>query len=403
MPIRLLQNAALPRSATTDLTSTVGEPSVAVAGNEIVYTGNWYAAGSHDGGSNWYSVDPFHALPPVDGGFCCDQTTIYDPSQDLFIWLLQYITKNGANTLRVAARRPSQAQWHYWDFRPKFIVSNWDNRWFDYNAAALTNQFLYITSNVYDTQDRWKAAVILKIQLSRLASGDPIGFSFWYTDQVGSLRPTLGAKDRMYFGGHLGAKRLRLIVWEDSRGAVEIHDLEHHVYNGDGLYAAPGPDGRNWLGRCDDRIHAGWVAKGFIGFAWTANVVPHRPYPYVRHFFIKEKGLTADHSFDLWSDEYAYAYPDMCPNDDGNVGMVLFSGGGRIYPAPALFVYDGKYWSGMDFRNGTSGPADGKWGDYLTCRRIAPDGKTWAATGYALQGGAARANIVPRYFRFGYS
>src|SRR3974390_3527224 len=38
--------------------STVGEPSVAVHGRDILYTGNWYAALSHNDGLTFQYIDP---------------------------------------------------------------------------------------------------------------------------------------------------------------------------------------------------------------------------------------------------------------------------------------------------------------------------------------------------------
>ena len=36
-------------------------------------------------------VDPFTALPSAAGGFCCDQVVLYEPSRDIWIWILQYL------------------------------------------------------------------------------------------------------------------------------------------------------------------------------------------------------------------------------------------------------------------------------------------------------------------------
>ena len=44
-------------------------------------------------------------------------------------------------------------------------------------------------------------------------------------------------------------------------------------------------------------------------------------------------------------------------------------------------------------------PAQPKWGDYLTCRADA-SGTGWIATGYTLDGGDTRNDIVPRVARF---
>ena len=89
--ITILRNTGIPASGTSGRTSTVGEPSLSNAGDSIFFTGNWYAAQSSDDGSTWTHVDPFSTLPSVDGGFCCDQTTIYIPKVDVTVWILQYV------------------------------------------------------------------------------------------------------------------------------------------------------------------------------------------------------------------------------------------------------------------------------------------------------------------------
>ncbi len=37
---------------------------------------------------------------------------------------------------------------------------------------------------------------------------------------------------------------------------------------------------------------------------------------------------------------------------------------------------------------------------YLTCRRHSPDDTSWIASGYTLQGGPNRSNIVPQFVHF---
>ena len=43
------------------------------------------AASSNDSGNTWINFDPYADLPD----FCCDQDTIYDPVNDIFIWYRQ--------------------------------------------------------------------------------------------------------------------------------------------------------------------------------------------------------------------------------------------------------------------------------------------------------------------------
>ena len=81
--INLIDNVALDDTATADATSTVGEPSLGVAGDSIFVTGNWYASRSTDNGGQWDHVDPFTTLPSAAGGFCCDQVTLHDARRKL--------------------------------------------------------------------------------------------------------------------------------------------------------------------------------------------------------------------------------------------------------------------------------------------------------------------------------
>jgi hypothetical protein len=156
----LFWNIGLSDAATGGQTSTVGEPSLANNGRQILLTGNWYASRSLDNGASWDVLSPFSLFPPADGGFCCDQTAIYDPTRDLTFWLLQYCQQDGTNTLRLAMKQGAtlgNSDWIWWDFRPEEVNAGWRGEWFDYNHAALSNNFLYVSSNVYGFEDASRA------------------------------------------------------------------------------------------------------------------------------------------------------------------------------------------------------------------------------------------------------
>jgi hypothetical protein len=92
----LVTNTELTGPGQQNLASTVGEPSVAVNKDVIMYTGNWYAARSLDAGKTFKYIDPFTTFPdPPNLSFCCDQVLNYLPSIDTFVWLLQYSSKTG--------------------------------------------------------------------------------------------------------------------------------------------------------------------------------------------------------------------------------------------------------------------------------------------------------------------
>ena len=82
-------NTALTGPAQQHVGSNVGEPSTAISGKIVFYTGNWYAAFSVDGGVTFTYVDPYSLgsegdAPGVE--FCCDQVVQYIPQLDSFVW-----------------------------------------------------------------------------------------------------------------------------------------------------------------------------------------------------------------------------------------------------------------------------------------------------------------------------
>lgn len=60
----LFRNVGLDDTATGLQTLSVGEPSVANNGDQILMTGNWYGSRSLDDAATWPFVSPFETLPP---------------------------------------------------------------------------------------------------------------------------------------------------------------------------------------------------------------------------------------------------------------------------------------------------------------------------------------------------
>jgi hypothetical protein len=81
------------------------------------------------------------------------------------------------------------------------------------------------------------------------------------------------------------------------------------------------------------------------------------------------------------------------------VGVTLFRGGNDKHPSHVVGGYDeaSSNWVMKVAVEGTNGPSDGTWGDYLCCRSA---GTTWLAAGYTLQGGTTIANVQPDVVEF---
>jgi hypothetical protein len=401
--VRLIRNIGLGDAATSTQTSTVDEPTAAASGNNVFVTGNWFASQSTDGTANWSLVDPFTKFPSAAGGFCCDQIILYEPSRDIWIWILQYIRSGGTNIFRVAVCRGANfGAWYWWDFSPTALNASWTDMWFDYPDAAVSSNHLYITFNAFDNapRPRWLRAFVFKLPLNTLRDATSLGYQWWSTTTHGSLRLTQGALGSMFFASHNGGRQLRVFGWPDASNSIGTIDVTVGDWSA-GPYSAPGPGGVEWLGRIDSRITGAWVSGTRTGFLWTAAARGVRPLPYAKGAVVDTVTRTLVEEPEIWNQSSAFAYPAACPNAAGVLGVSLFFGGGTRHPTHVVGFRDGNEWRLVITRASTNGPTGGTWGDYLSCRRHAPESSEWVASGFTLQGGTDRRNVEPQYVHFG--
>jgi len=399
--VRLIRNIGLGDPATGALTSTINEPSTAASGRNAFITGNWFASQSTDAGASWSFVNPFTRFPSAAGGFCCDQVVLYEPSRDIWIWILQYVESGGSNIFRVAVCRGATfGSWYYWDFSPTALNASWTDMWFDYPDAALSSNHLYITFNAFNTGRAFLRSFAFKLPLNALRDATSLSYQWWSTTTHGSLRLTQGATSSMFFASHNGGRQLRVFGWPDSSGSIGAFDVTVSPWMA-GPYSAPGPGGAEWLSRIDSRITGAWVTGTRAGFLWTAAAQTGRPLPYVKGAVVDTTTRTLVEQPDIWNQSSAFAYPAASPNAAGVIAVSLFFGGGPRHPSHVVGFRDGTVWRLVITRAGTNGPPNGAWGDYLSCRRYAPASSEWVASGYTLQGGTDRRNVDPQYVHFG--
>jgi hypothetical protein len=409
MSIVLYKNIGLTDNDVNGQTSTVGETNIANNGRQFFFTGNWYASRSLDNGVTWSYTSPVSTLPSAGGGFCCDQSLIYEPTRDILVWVLQYARSNNTNTLRIAVKQGKTLdddEWHWWDFRPEAVNAGWAGQWFDYNHVATSNNYLYVGSNVFTvTGDSFTRCLLLRFPLDALQAGSQLTYSYFSAENNFSLRCVQGARDTMYFAAHNTTSQLRLFSWPENSATVSSTNVNVTLWqdNQQRRYAAPGPDGNDWLSRCDGRITGAWVANGVIGFAWSANrEAGERPFPFVRVVRLAEASKVVIDEPDIWNRTYGFAYPAVCPNKRGDVGLTLCRGGGSIHPGHVVGAWNQAQmkWELTATRNGTHGPDDGKWGDYLGISQYSGNGMSWLANGFVLRNGSGRTSIEPRLVQF---
>lgn len=419
--VRIRADLPLDDAATGIQTGTVGEPSVGVSSTGFLVTGNWYATHSADRGASWQFLDPFTELPADRGRFGCDQVAMRVGR--LWVWLLQYEppTPGTCNIQRLAVSSSGRPRtWRWWDLAPSDLVRTWDTVWLDFPDLGLSRKHLYLTSNVYDANDRWVRAVVVRWPRSGLGKDAPLPREHWTTTTAGSLRPVGGAGaggagDTMWFGSSdLSSSAVRVFAWPDSSPSVTQWSVRVSPWDDRDYDPVGGGAGGDWLSRADDRITGAFRVGRHLGFAWSSGRRADRPHPFVRCVVIDESTLRVVAEPDLWSTAGPWAYPALAPSVSGRVGMAAYFGAGS---RPALAVgsltgYPARAgggggaggappsWDMATVATSTHVPTDGKWGDYLTVRPHPTLRSSWVAAGATLQGGTNRRNIEPRVVVF---
>jgi hypothetical protein len=397
-------------------TSTIGEPSVAINRDIAFCTGNWYAALSEDSGMTWTYVNPSTRFPASDGGFCCDQRTIYVPSHDLTVWLLQYDQGgvNLNNRYRIAAARGRNAlkanSWIYADFTPGMFGHGQLGKWLDFPDLAYGQDHLYVSTNVFGSGPGAIDAIVWRVDLNDMQNNS--SWSYVYQRNTLSLgggysyRFTQGAVSSMWFATHASNSDLRIYSWPESSNTITFYDRGIAAF-GTGSSLSITPDGYNWMGRADTRTLGGYITGSEIGFLWNVpQNFSSRLQPYVRVSRFLRSGVTyiADH--DIWNSTRAFGYPCVTTNANSHMGGTIAFGGTTTYPAVLAFMVDAdsSVWAPLDtatVRIGSNGPSRQVWGDYFSVQRHPVKPETWIASGMTMQGGNANGDSEPRYVWFG--
>ena len=401
-----------PEEVPTSQRATVLEPTAVNAGDAVFYTANWYAAKSADGGSTFTYINPYSFLPPVNGGFCCDQVTAYAPAQDMILWGLQYREDTSTGTFRLARAVGGAGlatnSWVYWDFTPQAVGFGVGD-WFDYPSMTVGSSFVYITSNVFTQGGFFSGAAVMRVPLAELAAGTGFSYNYFTSDNTGTFRCTEGAATTMYCIAFANSHQIRVHKWPDSENLIYYDYVQLSYFtrmSRDG--EAVSPDGSNWAARADSRPVAAYVAGGVIGVMFNARQDTDFPFPYVVHVRLSEANGALISQGQIWNPRYAFLYPTASPNASGHLAGTLQVGGGSAddgfpYPGTQVWVSDdvqtgGATVGGLHFlAGGTAGPSNNAWGDYFSVRSHKDYTDTWVVTAHTLQGGRTGSFAVPNY------
>src|SRR5262249_47043680 len=145
-----------------------------------------------------------------------------------------------------------------------------------------------------------------------------------------------------------------------------------------------------------------------IGFAWDAQQDPANgfPFPFIMAVRIDEDTKALVDEPIIWSKDYAFQYPALAPNGQGDIGGVALAGGGERYETCVALVLrraasgSKAPWKAAVVDASDSDPLARKSGDYLGAVRAAADANGWAGSCMTLHGGGGNGNAEVRLVSF---
>lgn len=410
--LTIITNTELRSAADQKTAANVGEPSTAINGSVVFYTGNWYAAVSNDAGRTFQFIDPATAFPNPshNSTFCCDQVVQYISKIDTFVWLLQYGPDTGDNIQRLAFAKSSDVvagKWRLFDITTNSL--NVAGAFLDFPDLAVGANNLYVTTNIFGPGNKVGSAVV-RIPLSSIASGQVTAQSFVSFD-LQSFRVAQNCGETAFFAAHQDTSTLAVFSWKEGQNTPTQKSVAVARWLGGDGYFSRTADGRRWLDRADPRITGATMAKNELWFAWSVDRNSnHRPRPFIQIARVDATNLTLIDNVNVFNSTSATAYPALATNANDEVGISYMVGGGPLNPSHAVGILTGTR-RDVIVSNGDRGPLSdpdtgkGEWGDYLTIRRAFPDQRFFAATGFTMKGPGDSSNrdCTPRFVVFGRS
>jgi hypothetical protein len=426
----------IPRNTTMRSAGTPPDPNsaAATADGVVLATYNTGISLSTDGGQTFTDIpllspqpgNPSRTsfFPESDGGLCCDQSVVYTPNQDLFVWLLLYLPVTACatncppasppappatfsitqpNRLRVAWATPAAVAadfWNAWTFvdltginvagvSSGLGINN--NEWLDYPDLAFSNTFLYVGLDhgsttpgaVYNGR-----RIVARLSLADIVNPavSSVGYNVVELTGTTGLNKThfvQGAPGQMVVGSLDNSSTMRVYTWPDNEASPSTTTVGISQIQAGAAYTSMAPDNTDWLavsfpGNITGGVYR-QVATGsgtplrdeyLFAFDAGANTSGGRPRAYLRLETLTPSGnsYNAFSEYDIWNDDYAFAMGGL-GTDGSEIGITLAVGGGTVgFPQSSVGYKDDFVVYQVTNSNATQ---VSRFGDYVCNRPIA--------------------------------
>lgn len=380
----------------------VWETSAASSFDVTVYTGNWGAAYSEDGGETYRQMDPWKLCTDSGEAFCCDQVVIFIPQINSFAWLIQSNAGNYVLALATPAEIvASQGRnWTVWVIPAARFGGAGAQA--DLPQVVIGDAFLFLTFNLVS-----KYSIGLRLSLSELFHRQSIFLTYFAATSNYWMKPVQNTGSDGFFVAQNSNSELRVFKWSSNSGTIDYFDVKIASIPTEGFPVA-NPDGGEWLGtnsKVDWQIQAATRAGADVWIAWNgARKVSGQSsnafnFPHIGMAVINVVTKQLVSQPYIWNPDHAFVWPSLATNVHGDVGLSFCWGGGKtFFPQHGVALLTG---SNAGFLSTSSGTTSGAGGHYTSIRMAFPNVNEFCASGFnQVKTGNSLVNH-PHYVVFG--
>ena len=350
----------------------------------------------------------------LDNGLCCDQKLLYVPQIDRFIWLMQFCGTgpggclNGINRVRIAAASTQDVinsngtSWTYWDLLSSTF--NLGTTTMDYPDLSLGDNYLYFSSDSVS-----QGLLVVRIPLTEIRDALTINMNYTTPSDSslaygGHISQNTG--NAVYWAGHVDSSTICIFSFPESSGQYSWRDVAINSWP-NGTISSNAPDGNDWLqflgGQFPKTAVLGITRRtnNEVWFAWTGSSNSNFKNAQVQVLELNISDYSVISQWQIWNDAYAFAYPSLATNSNGEVGISLAWGGNSFYGNNAVGILgDFIVW----YPELSDADVAARFGDYFNVARNTPNSLLFDASGYAVLKNTppvTGTRFDPYYIQFG--
>jgi len=375
----------------TDWNQNGWETCAASAYDVVIYTYNQGAAYSIDGGDTFHVMDANGLCAAHGKTLSGDQVVVFIPRINQFAWVI--LTSDQNLVLALASPEEVEASggtaWVTWLIPPGNFEGG--RSVFDRPTVSVGDNFLYLAVNL------GPISIAIRLANEELSARGTIHLIYFVATGVFWLRAAQSTGSTGYFAALTNVQRedgqqflsnMRVFAWREFDSLIHQFDVPiTTVPTEGGTVRTPAGD---WLANGRGSLQILGLARSGneLWCAWWGNRtvpssagIPTLSFPYP-HIGIAVVNLVTSHlkaQRYLWNPDFAFAFPDLATNSDGEVGLSFCWGGARQDPQFGVGMLTGRDTSLLSI---TPDPSSGAGGDYISLRMSFPDVNAFCAAGF---------------------